>query len=290
MDLSIIMLSYNTKELTLQALGSVLKSLQQSGFSYELLVLDNGSEDGSAQAIKAKFGQQIRLFPQKQNLGFGRGNNYLVKKTKGKYLLFLNSDIKALDDALIKLFHFFKSDQNSYAFVGSKLLNPDLTSQPSCAPFYTLPIVFGALFLKGDYWGLTRSSPNKTISTDWVSGACLMCRKADFLKLKGFDENIFLYMEEVDLLYRAKQQNYPTGFYPKAKLIHYGSASSQDKKEPILNVYRGLMYFYQKHYSRLANLTLRFLLKTKAAVGYTLGIISNNQYLKTTYGQAWQMV
>ncbi len=290
MDLSVIILSYNTKKLTLKAVETVLNSLERARFKYQVVVLDNGSSDGSTKALKQTYGQKIELIQVKKNLGFAKGNNQAAKVARGRYLLFLNSDIEVLDDSIVKLFDFYRANEKKYQFVGGKLLNPDGTNQPSCGPFYSLLVVFAALFLKGDYWGLTRWSPNREVCVDWVSGACFMCRKDYFQALGGFDENIFMYMEEIDLFYRAAKVGLRVGFYPQARFIHLGSASSAGRKKPILNVYRGFTYFYRKHHSRLENIFLRLLLKSKAYISYTLGIAVQNRYLRETYAEALKIV
>ncbi len=111
-------------------------------------------------SFEKKYPDIIRLILNKENSGFGKANNQGVKIAKSKYILLLNSDTVTLNNAIEKLFNYFKENENLIHFVGAKLYNKDMTEQPSAAPFFTIPVVFAALFLKGDYWGLTRSSPN----------------------------------------------------------------------------------------------------------------------------------
>jgi GT2 family glycosyltransferase len=184
---------------------------------------------------------------------------------------------------------FYKENKEKVNFCGGKLLNPDNSSQPSCGAFYSLPVVFAALFLKGDYWGLTRSSPNEIRQVDWVSGACILTEKELFLKAGGFDENIFMYMEEVDLLFRAKKMNMNTYFYPDAEFIHLGSASSGGKTFPIIQVYNGFLYFYKKHHSAFEIKVLRGMLQLKAAVSLFIGRLTGNTYLIRTYEKAYKI-
>lgn len=289
MDLSILILSYNTREVTLNCLKSIYDSLNKLLLNFETLVLDNASTDGSSTAIKKQF-PQVRLFESKTNLGFGKGNNYLAKHAQGSVLLFLNSDIIVLDNAIAQLHELYLRQRNKYQIGGGKLLNKDMSPQPSAGPFYSLPVVFGALFLRGDYWGLTRWSHNKIESVDWLSGACFMTTKKLFKELNGFDEKIFMYMEEVDLMYRARKRGYRVGFYPSARFVHYGALSSGGRTEPIINVFRGFLYFYRKHKSPLEFFLLQFLLRTKAAASYIVGLLLRNNYLKKTYAKAFKMV
>jgi GT2 family glycosyltransferase len=164
-----------------------------------------------------------------------------------------------------------------------------MTPQASSAPFYTLPVIFAALFLKGDYWGLTRNSPSRFTKTGWISGACILTTKENYKKVGGFDEGIFMYMDEVDLLYRASRMGLAAFFYPDAQFIHLGSASSNGKTYPILQVYRGFLYFYKKHRTPFELLLLRFMLQLKAVVSIIIGYITNNSYLKKTYAEAYTL-
>ena len=108
-------------------------------------------------------------------------------------------------------------------------------------------------------------------------------------KVGGFDEDIFMYMEEIDLLYRAKQMGLQTWFYPDAQFIHFGSASSNGKSFPIVQVYRGFLYFYRKHYSRNAIFLLRILLQLKAGLAFVVGFCFRKTYLQKTYAQAFRI-
>lgn len=292
LDLSIIIVSYNTKKITKECIESINRSMTGSKIKYEIVVADNASKDGSHELLEKMTSDKTNhliYFQTGENLGFGRGNNYAVKRSNGKYVLLLNSDTIVLNKAIEKMFNYYVENQRSVHFLGPKLLNRDLTAQASAARFFTLPIVFAALLLKGDYWGATRSSPNDLKKVDWVSGACILTTRKLYDRLHGFDKNIFMYMEEVDLLYRAAKKGLNTYFYPDSQIIHLGSASSGGKTFPILQVYRGFLFFYKKHYSLLHLLGLHAILKFKAAVAYIIGRIKNNQYLVNTYGEAFKI-
>lgn len=282
-DLSIIIISYNTKKITKKCLETVGASLKYDPkISTEIIVVDNASTDGTVSSISAL---ADKIIENHENLGFARANNQGAEKAQGEYLLFLNSDIEIIDDALPNLYNFF-TKQNEFQFVGGKLLNRDLTSQASCGPMFTLPVIFGFLFLRGDYYGLTRYSPDQIKRVDWVSGACIMTKKEYFNKAKGFDEAIFMYMEEIEFFYRVATLNFKVGFFPRSKFIHLGSASSRDKANPILQVYKGFIYFYKKHKSPLHLFILIIMLKLKARLCILLGKIFNKVYLVETYEKA----
>jgi len=288
--LSIIIISYNTKEVTKNCLESIYKNKTDR---FEIIVVDNNSKEGSAEMLREyeKTKNNFVLIKNDKNLGFAKANNLASKKALGQYFLFLNSDIVVLDDGINKLLDFYIKNQGKVNFIGGKLFNRDMTSQPSCGPFYSLPVIVGALFFKGDYWGLTRYSPNNLKKVAWVSGACILTSKQIFDEIKGFDENIFMYLDEVDMLFRANKKGYFTYFYPEAKFIHLGSASSQGKTYPILQVYRGFIYFYKKHHNnRLSIFLLYFMLKLKAVVSKIIGKLTNNNYLIKTYEEAEKLI
>jgi hypothetical protein len=292
LDLSIVIISYNTKKITRECLDSINQSLKNSKIKYEIIVADNDSRDGSQELLsKMSLDKEnhVVYFQTGENLGFGRGNNYAVNRSNGKYILLLNSDTIVLNRSIEKLFKHYVENESWIHFLGPKLLNRDLTPQASAARFFTLPVVFASLLLKGDYWGATRSSPNEFKKVDWVSGACILTTRKRYDQLRGFDKEIFMYMEEVDLLYRAAKKGLNTYFYPDSQIIHLGSASSNGKTFPILQVYRGFLFFYKKHYSLPGLLCLHLILKFKAAIAYFIGRIKNNQYLTTTYGEAFKI-
>ena len=265
-----------------------MRSLRRLNGTTEIFVVDNISTDGTRDMLRTKY-PQVRTILNATNVGFGKANNQGIAAARGTYILLLNSDTIVHDDAIGKLYRFARTKPN--ALVGAKLINTDGSDQTSCGPFLTLPVVFAALFLKGDRLGLTRWSPRSVRRVDWVSGACIMAPKSVFLDGLLFDEGIFMYMEEIDLLYRAKEKGYSTYFYPEARITHIGSGSSKDRKKgPVLNIYRGLSYFYGKHYGRTQQVILSVLLKLKAAIAWCIGILTGNEYLKSTYGEAFTMV
>ena len=287
-----MIVSYNTKKITEDCIESINRSLTNIKIKYEIVLIDNNSQDGSQELLETMSHDVKNNLVYKQsgeNFGFGRGNNLGVKMAQGKYVLLLNTDTIVLNRAIEKLYNFYLENEKQVHFLGAKLLNRDLTPQPSAGRFFTLPVVFATLLLKGDYWGLTRFSPNKFSQIDWISGACIMTTKKYFQRLGGFDKNIFMYMEEVDLLYRAKKQGFNTFFYPDSQIIHLGSASSDGKTFPILQVYKGFLFFYKKHYSVFHLLILHVILKFKALIAYLIGKIKGDRYLIKTYEQAFKL-
>ncbi len=287
-DVSIIIISFNTRKLLDDCLASVYQSLAGSGITAEIIVVDNVSTDGSIEMVRKKY-PRTELIANSENKGFGKGNNQAIMRAKGHCILLLNSDTVVQDDAIPSLVRFSKKHPD--VFVGPKLFNLDGSPQTSGGPFFTLPVVFAALFLKGDYNGLTRQSPNVTRYIDWVSGACIAAPKKLFMDTLLFDEGIFMYMEEIELLMRARKKGYRTMFYHEAHITHLGGGSSTNKRKgPVLNIYRGFLYLYKKHYNKVSLVILRMLLKTKAIVAVVIGKIIGNRELVSIYEEAYRMV
>lgn len=283
MDLSIIIPSFNTKLLLKRCLDSIVKSLHTSSISYEILVVDNASKDGTRELLKSKY-PQVKTLLNNVNTGYSKSNNQAIHKSRGAYILLLNSDTVVLKDAITGLYVFSKTHPKS--FVGGTLVNENMSLQPSAGPFYTLPVVALMLFAKGDHWGMTRYCPEKTQRVDWVSGACFMGQKSSFLDAGLFDENIFMYMEDIEFLYRARKKGYLAFFFRSAEFIHTGSGSSADRRTPVVNIYRGLRYFYEKHESPRALWMLGAMLKFKALLAIQIGRIMRRKDLVQTYEEA----
>lgn len=287
MDLSIIIPSYNTSALLERCLISIREDLKKSNISYEIIVVDNASTDGSPELLSKKY-PQVQLVCNTENLGYGKANNYGIRKAKGKFVLLLNSDIVVQHDAIGALYRFIKGKKKTFA--GGKLFNVDGSAQASCGPFYTIPVVALMLFAKGDYWGATRTSPTTTRSVDWVSGACLMGTKKAFEEVGLFDEGIFMYMEDIDFLYRAKRKGYGVFFYVDARFTHAGAGSSRERRTPVVNIYRGLTYFYRKHHGGASCATIRLMLTAKALAAIIGGRIMGKRDLSLIYEEAIRVV
>lgn len=288
--LSIVTLSYNTKDLTLNCLKSIVSQYKQEleKNELEIIVVDNASIDGSVESIKyyvssIKYEEKIKLIQSKENLGFGRGCNLDAKAAKGKYLLFLNSDTEILDKGLIGMTKFL-DDNPRVAILGGRLENSDGSLQPSAGKFYNLFNLL-IMLLGFERFGFLRSSPNKIQKVDWVSGACLMIRSDIFKKLNGFDEKIFMYVEDMEICFRAKKIGFLTYFYPNLLLKHK-SLGSSNRTFAIINIYKGILHFYSKHKTHLEYLIAKALLITKAEILILVGAITFNSDLRNRYRKA----
>ena len=259
-DLSIFILKFNPKDVLDTCLSSILKT--SKNLTLEIIVVDNNSSDGSFEMVKTKY-PEVQLIQNNRNLGFSAGNNAGIKKARGKYILFLNSDTEVIGNSLLTMVKLLDNKPN-IGILGPKLVYPDKTIQKSVGNFYSLPeVIFDQL--GGGKLGLVRSSPVGFKIVDWVSGACFLVRREVFDRIGLWDENLFMYMEEVEFCYRAKQNGILTAFLPEAEVIHKERGSSTSGREAaILNIYKGLIYFYQKHRSAREQKILKLILWFKA--------------------------
>ena len=282
--LSVIVLSYNTWDLTKKCLLSVIDNYKEDidKGKIELILADNGSSDGTIDEIRrSRFLEKIKIVENDKNYGFGKGNNLAFKKAEGKYILFLNSDTVSKDKDFLKMIRLLEENTKT-GILGGKMINSDGSKQLSAGKFYTPWNLFLSLL---GFENFVRSAPDKISRVDWVSGACLMIRADLFEKLKGFDENFFMYVEDMELCYRAKKEGFLTYFYPNIKLEHR-QAGSSNRQFAIKNIYKGLLYFYKKHGNFLSYSVIKSMLYSKACLLVIIGRTINNKYLYNTYSQA----
>lgn len=289
MNLSIVILNYKTKDLTVSCLESIVKLYKQELINsvLEIIIVDNGSADDSLESIKyyvssSKY-KNIKIIGNEENVGFAKGCNIGEGLAKGKYILFLNSDTEVKDRGFLKMVEFLENNQR-VGILGGKLLNINGSSQPSAGKFYTLFNLFFMLAGLGKFFGI-RKSPNTISKVDWVSGGCMMVKKSLFKKLSGFDESYFMYIEDMDLCFRANKLEFATYFYPDVKVFHK-ELGSGNRSFAVTQIYKGLLYFYKKHKSYFEYVVARILLKIKASVAIIVGIITNNSSLTKTYRMA----
>ncbi|MBU0671596.1 MAG: glycosyltransferase family 2 protein [Candidatus Margulisbacteria bacterium] len=258
-DLSIIIVSWNVKDLLEECLNSIL--LNKDGLNVEVFVSDNLSADGTAEMVKAKFPQVIYI-QNKSNLGFTKANNRAFVKAQGKYIFFLNPDTVVQPQALSRLVKFMDEHKDCGA-LGPRLLNADGTLQLSCRTFPTLEtqlyttLFLDVLFPSSKLFGQHLMSfwqHDELKEVDQPMGSALLVRKETLDKVGAFDENIFIWYDEVDLCKRIKQAGLKIFFLPDAQIIHYGGQSfGQWKgiKQSLRGAYiwrKSRNYFFKKHY------------------------------------------
>lgn len=289
MKLSIITLNFKKSDLTIRCLDSLqeqfAKELQDN--KMEVIVVDNKSPDDSVaileSAIKKKKYKNITLYPNEKNSGFGAGCDFGAKKAKGDYFLFLNNDTVVKDRGIWEMVSYLENHKK-IAILGGQLRNFDGSRQPSSGKFYT-PFNAVLLLLGMQKYGLLDRSPTTISEVDWVKGAILLIQREMYQKLGGFDPNIFMYTEDMELCYRARQAGYKIYFYPAIQVLHEDQGSS-NRTFAIVNIYKNLLYFYKKHRSKLEYQFIYTILKIKAQLLIKFGTITHNSYLTSTYEQA----
>lgn len=291
--ISIITINYNKKKLTEKCIYSIYRFYRNylENNEIEIIVVDNGSSDDSvnylSHLIKNKTYRNIKLIQNKQNEGFGKGCNIGAAHAKGDFLLFINNDAQVNDTKILEMIGFMKANQ-SVGVLGGALQDSDKSSQPSTGKFYNLPNAMLLLF-GFQKFGLIDKNPTKIQEVDWVKGAFLMIKKEVFDILEGFDTNIFMYTEDMELCYRARQMGYKNYFFPFTSVIHIEHGSS-NRSFAIINIYKNLLYFFEKHQNLFDYLLLKCLLITKAVILIILGKLIQNKYLSDTYLKALKVV
>ena len=295
MELSVIIVNWNTKKLLEDCLKSIFKYTK--GVSFEIIVVDNGSRDGSPKMVKNKF-PQVKLIPNKENLGFTKANNQGIKIAKGKYILLLNSDAYLIENSFKKLVEEADSLKNLGA-LGPLLLNEDRTIQQSVGFFPHLPQVFFWMSFIDDLPAGTLLSPyhvdhdsfyKKDHAIDWVTAAAIMVTREAIEKAGILDEKIFMYTEEVEWCYRIKKANFFNYYSPCTKIVHIGRGSSQKiPTRALVGEYKGIVYFYQKHKGKFSLQIVRLLLKIGALTRILIfGALGRRELVKS-YAEAFQV-
>jgi len=261
-DVSVIIVSFNTREVLRQCLQSVVDD--SSGLVAEILVVDNASTDGSPEMIEQEF-PQVRLIRSQINLGFGEGNNVALREARGRYFVLLNSDAFFVKGALpLAIQHM---DENpSVGLGGCRLIGRDGISQPSSRCFHSVTgdlIVLSGLaakFPNSKFFGsFDRTWANELDASpvDWVPGAFSIVRPSALNKVGFFDPSFFLYYEEVDLCMRLKKSGIPVWYWPDIVVIHIGGESSRQltslefsprAAQVVLWRMRSTLLYYRKHH------------------------------------------
>lgn len=252
MTLSIIIVSFNTKKLTLGCIKSISK--EGSNLTKEVIVVDNGSKDSSPEAVESYSCKlTLKLIRNRTNLGFAKANNQGIKQAKGRYVLLLNSDTKVKKGALRKLVEFAEKTPNA-GVVGARLLNPDGSVQPSCLRF---PTIKNAI---AEYWfgkkGLfDKYAPKgkKPRQVDAIVGAAFLITPQARKEIGLLDERYFMFYEDIDYCRRVKRATLAVYYLPAAEIIHQHGASGKELADeasqwrrliPSSKIYHGL----SKHY------------------------------------------
>ncbi|MFQ5886997.1 MAG: glycosyltransferase family 2 protein [Anaerolineae bacterium] len=272
-DLSIVIISWNVRELLRRCLDSIPESLKGEkgkGLLIETIVFDNGSADGSADMVREDF-PWVHLMESEVNLGFIKGNNLAIDQSEGRHILLLNPDTEVVGDALGTMVAYMEPHPRVGA-LGPQLLNPDGTTQSSRRRFPTLTTAFlestvlqpwfeGSRILKR-YYLLDR--PDDEIQpVDWVVGAALLIRRGALEQVGPLDEEFFMYSEELDWCYRLKAQGWEVVYLPTAQVVHHGGRSSEQVL-PARHIHfqRSKVLFFKRYYGWPGEVLRWFILST----------------------------
>lgn len=257
MELSVIIINYKTKEMTINCIDSVYESHMQ-GIEYEVIVVDNASNDGSIEAVALRFPEAI-IIQNNENLGFSKANNIGMHRAKGNYILLLNSDTIVEQNTLSKSLKFIKARPRVGA-LGCKVVLENGQLDAACKRSFPTPAngFYHALkldirFPKNERFGeynLTFVNENKIFSVDCVMGAYMLVPKSVIDQVGMLDEDYFMYGEDIDWCYRIKQGGYQIIYYPEVRIFHYKKASGIGKRNAkvIKAFYDSMIIFYNKHY------------------------------------------
>lgn len=256
MDLSIIIVSYNTLDLLRACLTSLISALS-CRLNYEVLVVDNASTDGSAAMVQDVF-PEVRVLINDQNRGFAAANNQALEQSKGRHAILLNPDTVVKEGALDGMVQFLDEDAR-VGVVGPKLIYPDGGFQHSAFTFPTLPMVFLDFFplnhrlmdsrLNGRYPRALYEA-GEPFPVDHPLGAALMVRREAIDEIGPLDEGFFIYCEEIDWCMRIKKVGWRIYCLPQAEIIHYvGQSTTQFRDEMFVELHKSRYRLYRKHYS-----------------------------------------
>lgn len=246
---SVVIVSYNTCQITLRCLEAVLAS---ENVDLEIIVVDNNSTDETVEKINKIYrDKDIKIIINNKNLGFGTANNQGMKQSKGEYILLLNSDCFVQPNTIANLL----GDND---VVACKLLSEDRSIQPSWGFFPTLRRI-SLLMLFLDNLPIVREFIDSIHirakgryknrqQVDWVTGAFVLLKRQVYLDAGGFDENFFMYGEEIEWQYRIRKQGYQIWYEPKAAAVHLLGASSPTRAPAIIGEIEGWKYWFSKYH------------------------------------------
>ena len=260
MKLSIIILNYNTKELTRNCINSILDHSD----NYEIIIVDNNSGDDSVNYLENIFKDSISIIRNNKNLGFAAANNIGSKQASGDILLFLNSDTIVKENIFASIVKTF-DDNERIGIVSPKIILSDGSLQDNS--FGQYPTILNTILSKL----LSRKNVNNKIkdnnkikaikNVNWVSGCCLFIRKNLFEQVNGFDANFFLYFEDVDLCKRVFNLDYMICIDNNSEIMHLGGKSIKKNSTRKKHYYKSQDYYFKKHLG-VSRATLMKILRT----------------------------
>lgn len=284
-DLTVVIVSYNVRDLLRACLRSLLAS--EGDFSFEIIVVDNRSTDGSAEMVENEF-RQVRLIVSPVNGGYAYGNNLGLARGRGRYMLLLNPDTEVPPNALGDMITYMDLRPKAGA-VGPKLVRADGSLDLACRRSFPTPTValYRMLGLSRRFprskrfarYNLTYLDPDEPAEVDSVVGAFMLMRREALEQVGLLDESFFMYGEDLDLAYRLKQAGWKVLYNPAVTVLHHkGESSSTMKVRTTYEFYRAMVIFYRKHfwhqYPLVVNLLVMVAIWTRGAFMVARSLLS----------------
>jgi GT2 family glycosyltransferase len=254
-DISIIIVNYNAKELLKRCLASIFHF--QKALDFEVMVIDNHSDDGSTKMLKSEYAQ-VKLLQNQSNLGFAAACNQGIGLSRGRYILLLNPDTEFTSGGITKMVEFLAA-HDKVGICGPQMIDHQGEVLFSCRSFPSFltaisssQSVLNRFFPKNPLskkYLLKDMDRSQEREVDWVSGSSLLAKREVFEKIGLLDEIFFMYVEDVDLCYRAKKSGFLIFYFPQVTVVHQVGASTR-KRKPSMQVehHKSMYHFYRKHY------------------------------------------
>ena len=275
MDISIIIVTWNTKDLLQQCLDSIHKTIHD--ITFEIIVIDNASEDDTVVMLRGKF-PHITLIKNSRNLGFGAANNQGLRIMRGRYALLLNSDTVLTIHAVEELFAFMETHPES-AMACGQLLNSDGSKQNSIASFPSLLTLMTNMplleYLFPKHYPSKRYNHKNPVEVDSAIGACLLVRKKAIDEVGMFDERYFFFFEETDWAYQMKKADWKIFHIPTAFIYHLQGQSIGSDVRSRIEFYRSRYLFFRKWHSRAYYLLISSVIFFRLLINWLLTSAGN---------------
>ena len=285
MVLSIIIINYRTFELTKNTIDSVLSN--DCNYDYEILVVDNKSDDGSLEKLEETFSNEIKnskitFIANNSNMGFSYANNLAIKKSSSKYILLLNSDTIIKENTLNKCLNYIETHQDVGA-LGCKVSLPNGELDKACKRSFPNPInSFYRLFhipnknLEVNNYNLSNLDDNGVYEIDCLVGAFMLVKKDVINQIGMLDEDYFMYGEDIDWCYRIKESGWKIIYFGEVEIVHYKGSSSNKKSFKLIYEFHKSMYiFYKKHLAEKYFVLLNFIVYVGIAVHLIVKLFIN---------------
>lgn len=279
---SFIILTYNSENYIARLLNSIFEKFEKEVRDdyVDIIVVDNNSKDDTLKKIADI--KSLRIIKNEKNFGFSKGINIGVSSSRAKFSIIINPDSIFEKGSMQETEKKFDSN-DKLAVLGGKILNESGSEEKSAGRFIKSLEILITGFGLDEALGL-RISPNKFTKTDFVSGAFMIVRNSLFKKIKGFDENLFMYVEDMEYCYRVKENGFVVYFDPEISIVHLKHGSSS-KSFAIENIYKGLLYFQKKHGSEFSLFFAKLIFRIKAYFLVLIGKMTDNKYLTEAYSK-----